>query len=38
LLRPGWTLKKQVGAHLKLQCAGWPNFTFCFHDGEVSDD
>ncbi|HLN00544.1 MAG TPA: type II toxin-antitoxin system HicA family toxin [Bryobacteraceae bacterium] len=34
LLRIGWTFKKQVGSHRKLQRAGWPNFTFCFHDGE----
>jgi len=34
LLRIGWTLKKQVGSHRKLQRAGWPNFTFCFHDSE----
>ena len=34
LLRLGWTLKKQVGSHRKLQREGWPNFTFCFHDRE----
>ena len=34
LLRLGWTLKKQVGSHRKLQRPGWPNFTFCFHDNE----
>ena len=34
LQRIGWTLKKQVGSHRKLQRAGWPNFTFCFHDNE----
>ena len=34
LLRLGWMLKKQVGSHRKLQRPGWPNFTFCFHDGE----
>jgi predicted RNA binding protein YcfA (HicA-like mRNA interferase family) len=33
LLRNGWMLKKQVGSH-QLQRAGWPNFTFCFHDSE----
>jgi predicted RNA binding protein YcfA (HicA-like mRNA interferase family) len=33
-LRLGWTLKKQVGSHGKLQKAGCRNFTFCFHDGE----
>jgi len=34
LLRSGWTLKKQVGSHRKLQKPGWRNFTFCFHDNE----
>jgi predicted RNA binding protein YcfA (HicA-like mRNA interferase family) len=34
LLRIGWTLKKQVGSHRKLERIGWANFTFCFHDGE----
>ena len=34
LIRLGWTLKKQVGSHRKLQRVGWPNFTFCFHDSE----
>jgi len=34
LQRIGWTLKKQVGSHRKLQRNGWPNFTFCFHDSE----
>ena len=34
LLRIGWSLKKQVGSHRKLQRDGWPNYTFCFHDGE----
>ena len=34
LLRLGWTLKKQVGSHRKLQYPGRPNFTFCFHDSE----
>jgi predicted RNA binding protein YcfA (HicA-like mRNA interferase family) len=34
LLRLGWSLKKQVGSHRKLQRAGWRNFTFCFHDSE----
>jgi predicted RNA binding protein YcfA (HicA-like mRNA interferase family) len=33
-LRLGWSLKKQVGAHRKLQRPGWSNFTFSFHDGE----
>ena len=34
LLRKGWTLKKQVGSHRKLQRPGSPNYTFCFHDSE----
>jgi predicted RNA binding protein YcfA (HicA-like mRNA interferase family) len=34
LLRVGWTLKKQVGSHRKLERSGWLNFTFSFHDGE----
>jgi len=34
LLRLGWTLKKQIGSHRKLQRPGWLNFTFCFHDSE----
>jgi predicted RNA binding protein YcfA (HicA-like mRNA interferase family) len=34
LLRHGWTLKKQVGAHRKIQRAGWSSFAFCFHDSE----
>ncbi|MBZ5621322.1 MAG: type II toxin-antitoxin system HicA family toxin [Acidobacteriia bacterium] len=34
LQRIGWTLKKQVGSHRKLQRSGWRNFTFCFHDAE----
>ena len=34
LLRLGWSLKKQVGSHRKLQRPGWTNFTFCFQDSE----
>lgn len=34
LLRLGWTFKKQVGSHRKLERAGWPNFTFAFHDSD----
>jgi predicted RNA binding protein YcfA (HicA-like mRNA interferase family) len=34
LLRIGWTLKKQVGSHRRLQRPGWPNFTFSFHDSD----
>lgn len=34
LLRIGWTLKRQVGSHKKLQRSGWPNYTFAFHDSD----
>lgn len=34
LLRIGWTLKRQVGSHRKLERVGWPNYTFAFHDNE----
>ena len=34
LIRLGWTLKKQVGSHRKMQRLGWANFTFSFHDSE----
>ncbi len=34
LIKIGWTFKKQVGSHRKLVKAGWPNFTFAFHDSE----
>jgi predicted RNA binding protein YcfA (HicA-like mRNA interferase family) len=34
LLRLGWSLKKQVGSHRKLERGGRPSFTFCFHDNE----
>jgi predicted RNA binding protein YcfA (HicA-like mRNA interferase family) len=34
LARLGWTFKKQVGSHRKLQKPGRRNFTFCFHDSE----
>lgn len=27
-------LADMIGSHRKLQRAGWPNFTFCFHDHE----
>ena len=30
----GMVAEEQVGSHLKLKCAGRPNFTFCFHDSE----
>jgi predicted RNA binding protein YcfA (HicA-like mRNA interferase family) len=30
----GWTSKKQVGSHRKLQKPGWRNSTFCFPGSE----
>jgi predicted RNA binding protein YcfA (HicA-like mRNA interferase family) len=33
LLRIGWTVKRQSGTSHKVLCrAGWPDFTFAFHD------
>jgi predicted RNA binding protein YcfA (HicA-like mRNA interferase family) len=34
LLRLGWSLKKQVGSHRKLQRSGSSNFALSFHDSE----
>lgn len=34
LIRLGWSLKKQVGTHRRLERPGWPNFTFAFHESE----
>lgn len=35
LLRAGWSIKRQSGtAHRVLAEAGWPDFTFAFHDQE----
>ncbi len=34
ILRLGWSLKKQVGSHRRLERPGWPNFTFAFHESE----
>ena len=34
LLRIGWTVAWQHGSHRRLKRAGWPNYTFAFHDGE----
>lgn len=34
LIRLGWSLKKQVGSHRRLERPGWPNFTFAFHESE----
>jgi len=34
LLRIGWTVAWQRGSHRRLARAGWPNYTFAFHDEE----
>jgi len=34
LLRIGWAVKRQSGSHRTLVRAGWPDYTFAFHDGE----
>jgi predicted RNA binding protein YcfA (HicA-like mRNA interferase family) len=34
LLRIGWKIKRQSGAHRTLERAGWPDFVFAFHDAE----
>jgi predicted RNA binding protein YcfA (HicA-like mRNA interferase family) len=34
LLRIGWAVVWQNGSHRRLTRAGWPNYTFAFHDGD----
>jgi len=34
LLKIGWGVKRQVGSHKTLVRAGWPDYTFAFHDDE----
>lgn len=34
LLRIGWEIAWQKGSHRRLKRAGWPNYTFAFHDNE----
>jgi predicted RNA binding protein YcfA (HicA-like mRNA interferase family) len=34
LLRLGWRIKRQSGAHRILERKGWPDFVFAFHDDE----
>ena len=34
LLRIGWAIKRQSGSHRTLHRAGWPDYTFAFHDHE----
>ena len=35
LLRIGWEVAWQKGSHRRLKRAGWPNYTFAFHDEEA---
>lgn len=32
LVRIGWRVKRTTGSHRVLERAGWPDFTFAFHD------
>jgi len=32
LQRIGWRIKRQSGSHRCLSRAGWPDYTFAFHD------
>jgi len=34
LLRMGWEVAWQRGSHRRLRRAGWPNYSFAFHDNE----
>jgi predicted RNA binding protein YcfA (HicA-like mRNA interferase family) len=34
LMRIGWEIAWQRGSHRRMKRAGWPNYTFAFHDGE----
>jgi predicted RNA binding protein YcfA (HicA-like mRNA interferase family) len=34
LLRRGWRIKRQSGAHRTLERNGWPDVVFAFHDEE----
>ncbi|MGD0773460.1 MAG: type II toxin-antitoxin system HicA family toxin [Candidatus Solibacter sp.] len=34
LQRIGWEVAWQKGSHRRLKRAGWPNYTFAFHDHE----
>lgn len=34
LLRIGWIVKRQAGSHRTLSRAGWPDYTFPFHDAD----
>ena len=34
LLSLGWSIKRQKSSHRTLARAGWPDYTFAFHDRE----
>jgi len=34
LLSCGWSIKRQRGSHRILAKAGWPDYTFAFHNNE----
>ena len=34
LLAIGWSIKRQKSSHRTLSRAGWPDYTFAFHDRE----
>lgn len=34
LLSIGWSIKRQKSSHRTLSRAGWPDYTFAFHDSE----
>ena len=34
LLKIGWEVKRQRGSHRILARAGWPDFSYAFHDRE----
>jgi len=34
LLRMGWVIKRQSGSRRTLARAGWPDYTFAFHDDD----
>jgi predicted RNA binding protein YcfA (HicA-like mRNA interferase family) len=32
-MRIGWKVKRTTGSHRILERAGWPDYTWAFHDG-----
>lgn len=34
LKRIGWTFKRQVGSHQRLERPGWPPYTWAYQDGD----